>query len=38
MHQDFVNENTCEADVEEEQVFELFNFDFDLPIKPTDDG
>ena len=38
MHQDFVDENTCEANVDEEQVCELFNFEFDLSIKPQDDG
>ena len=28
----------CEAYVNEEQVCELFNFEFDLSIKPQDDG
>ena len=38
MHLDFVDENMCEAYVNEEQVCELFNFEFDLSIKPQDDG
>lgn len=33
MHQDFVNENTCDALVGKEQVCELFSFEFDLYIK-----
>ena len=28
----------CEANVDEEQVCELFNFEFDLSIKPQVDG
>jgi hypothetical protein len=33
-----VDENMCEANVDEEQVCELFNFEFDLSIKPQVDG
>lgn len=38
MHQDFVDESTCEALVDKELVCELFNFEFDLSIKPKEDG
>ena len=38
MHQDFVDENTCETYVDEEQVCELFNFEFDLSTNPIGIG
>jgi hypothetical protein len=33
-----VDESTCEALVDKELVCELFNFEFDLSIKPKEDG
>ncbi len=38
MHQDYVDESTCDALVDKELVSELFNFEFDLSIKPKEDG
>jgi len=34
MHQDFEDETKCDKLVEEETVQELFNFTFNLSIKP----
>jgi hypothetical protein len=33
-----VDESTCDALVDKELVSELFNFEFDLSIKPKEDG
>ena len=38
MHQDFVDKNECKVYVNEEQVCELFNFNFDISMKMMDDG